>query len=177
MSVGKRLMTAPTAAGGGVVAYIGLGSNLSWPQRRLQRAVATLRRLPQSRLLAHSPWYRSAAVGPGVQPDYLNGVAALRTTLAPRQLLRWLQRIERRQRRRRRRIWGPRTLDLDLLLYGQRQVRQTRLIIPHPQLGNRSFVVQPLCALAPQLRLPDGSTLRELAARLPPLSPTTGRLP
>ncbi len=164
-----------TQAIGGVVAYIGLGSNLGWRQQRLRRAVSALRQLPQSRLLAHSAWYRNAAIGPGVQPDYLNGVAALRTTLAPQQLLYRLQRIERLQRRRRRRSWGPRTLDLDLLLYGQLQLRRTGISIPHPQLSERNFVVQPLCTLAPQLRLPGGHVLLDLAAQLPPLTPVTNR--
>ena len=114
------------------VAFIGLGSNLSHPRRQLARATAALAHLPQSRLVAVSPNYLSAPVGVrDAQPDYVNAVVAVRTTLAPRALLRRLQLIERRQHRRREPGHprnAPRTLDLDLLLYGSRRIGLAHLV-------------------------------------------------
>lgn len=150
-----------------VTAYIALGSNLGDPQHQLRRAVAELAELPDSRLLAVSPWYRSAAVGPGDQPDYLNGVAALETTLPPKALLDALHCLEDAHGRVRTRHWGPRTLDLDLLLYGAQRIDEPDLHVPHPRLKTRNFVVFPLADIAADLSLPDGTTVRELLANTP----------
>ncbi len=129
--------------------YIALGSNLEDPVAQLDRAVAALQHLPKTRWRAISPYYRSPPMGPADQPDYVNAVARLETRLAPLALLDRLQRIERRQGRvRKAQQWGPRTLDLDLLLYGQKQIRQRRLIVPHYGLAERSFVVVPLADVA-----------------------------
>lgn len=144
-------------------AYIGLGSNLDNPMAQLQRAVDELRTLPDTRLTALSPWYRSAPMGPQDQPDYLNGVAQLSTSLSPPELLRQLQAIEQRHQRVRGRHWGPRTLDLDILLFGDQHIDLPELQIPHPGIYLRNFVLLPLADIDPNLRFPDGS---ELAMRL-----------
>jgi len=148
--------------------YIGLGSNLGDPSRQLDRAVAALAELPDSQLVATSPRYGSQAVGPGEQPDYVNAVAALDTLLAPLALLDALQAIEHRQGRVRTLRWGARTLDLDLLLYGEQVLDLPRLQVPHPRLTERSFVLCPLLDLAPDLCLPDGRALASLSTTQDP---------
>jgi len=145
-------------------AYIGIGSNLDQPLQQVQDAITALSQLPQSRLVAHSPWYGSTAIGPGQQADYVNGVAELDTRLSAHDLLDALQAIEQSQGRLRHERWGARTLDLDILLYGQQPMADTRLVVPHPRMLERPFVLQPLLALAPALVLPDGSCLRDRAA-------------
>lgn len=145
-----------------VTAYIGLGSNLDDPLQQLAGAIASLASLPNTRLLAQSPFYASKPVGPQDQPDFVNGAVALRTGLTPLALLDQLQAIEQRHGRVRQQHWGPRTLDLDLLLYGQDVIDLPRLQVPHPQLPQRDFVLQPLLDLAPDLCLPDGTTLASL---------------
>lgn len=151
----------------GVTAYIGLGSNLDDPLDQVSRAVAELDQLPDTRVARVSPWYRSAPVGPGPQPDYINGVAALVTGLAPHPLLSALQALEDRHQRKRNLKWGPRTLDLDILLHGDALVADRDLCIPHPQLRERNFVLLPLADIAPGLVLPDGTALRQLLAKTP----------
>jgi 2-amino-4-hydroxy-6-hydroxymethyldihydropteridine diphosphokinase len=148
--------------------FIGLGSNLGEPLKQLQQAARTLAELPHSQLLATSSVYRSAAVGPGPQPDYLNAVARLRTSLAPLELLHALQDIEQQQGRTRERRWGARTLDLDLLLYGQCVLDSSELTLPHPALQDRHFVLYPLAELCPDLVLPCGTDLDTLLASCPP---------
>jgi 2-amino-4-hydroxy-6-hydroxymethyldihydropteridine diphosphokinase len=137
------------------LALLGLGSNLAHPRRQLARAVRALSRLPRVRVIATSAAYVSAPLGcTAPQPDYVNAVVAVRTSLAPRALLAALHAIERRQRRRRDREPGrnaPRTLDLDLLLYGRRRIRLPELTVPHPRMHERAFVLRPLadvCAAA-----------------------------
>lgn len=147
-------------------AYIGLGSNLEQPLIQLQRAVRALSHLPQSRLCAVSRVYRSAPVGPAGQPDYLNAAAHIETTLEALALLDALQAIEQDQGRRRPVRWGPRTLDLDLLLYGEQRIDHPRLIVPHPHLRERNFVLLPLADLdRGELLLPDGEDLATLVAQ------------
>lgn len=144
--------------------YIGLGANLGEPLAQLRAAVAALAALPGSALAAVSPLYRSAPLGPAGQPDYYNAVAALDTPLPPHALLTALQAIEAAQGRVRLERWGPRTLDLDLLLYGSDLIATPDLTVPHAELGNRCFVLVPLHDLAPDLILPDGRALATLAA-------------
>ena len=144
-------------------AYIGLGSNLNNPAAQLQSALQALERLPETQRLQCSPWYRSRAIGPGEQPDYINAVAQLRTALSPTKLLTQLQIIEDNHGRQRRVHWGARTLDLDLLLYGNRVLTTDNLQLPHPHLHRRSFVLLPLYDLAPQLQLPNGDSVSDLA--------------
>lgn len=146
-----------------VTAYIGIGSNLAHPHAQVLRAVEGLRAIPASRLLAVSPWYGSHPVGgPTGQPDYINGVACLQTRLAPLALLDALQAIEQQQGRERHTRWGARTLDLDLLLYGDDSIDDERLTVPHPRLAERAFVLVPLADLAPGLQLPNGCSVASL---------------
>jgi 2-amino-4-hydroxy-6-hydroxymethyldihydropteridine diphosphokinase len=148
-----------------VRAYIGLGSNLADPKAQLAKAVEALRTLPQSRLTALSRLYRSRPMGPADQPDYINAVAMLDTCLEAEDLLDALQAIETAQGRiRGPQRWGPRTLDLDLLLYGAEVIVSERLQVPHPGLVERNFVLYPLADIAPELVLPDGRSLRQLLA-------------
>lgn len=150
-----------------VKAAIGLGSNLAGPlgepAEQLARAFEALAALPQTRLLARSRLYRSVAVGPA-QPDYLNACALLETGLAPLALLDALQAIEAAHQRVRSVRWGPRTLDLDLLLYGDQTLSQPRLTVPHAQLCLRNFVLYPLAEVWPDARLPDGRSIDSLLA-------------
>lgn len=148
-----------------VRAYIGLGSNLDDPAQQLRRALAALAHLPQTHLAGCSRFYRSVPLGPQDQPDYVNAVAVLDTTQAPVALLDALQAIETAQGRVRTLHWGPRTLDLDLLLYGNETLATPRLTVPHSGLALRNFVLYPLAELAPELVLPDGRTLATLLAQ------------
>ncbi|MBX2807926.1 MAG: 2-amino-4-hydroxy-6-hydroxymethyldihydropteridine diphosphokinase [Cellvibrionaceae bacterium] len=139
--------------------FIGLGSNLDKPNQQIERALKQLQQLPKSRGLRCSPWYQSRALGPGTQPDYINAVASLKTTLQPLDLLSALQKIEDCQGRQRTIRWGARTLDLDILLYNAARVNSSKLQLPHPELEKRNFVLLPLYDLAPDLILPNGVPL------------------
>lgn len=148
--------------------YIGLGSNLNEPVTQIKTALAALDALPETCCVQHSSLYRSAALtlNTHAQPDYINAVAALDTQLEPMQLLIELQALEQRQGRTRSAgRWTPRTLDLDLLLYADRQWTSEVLTVPHPQLHERSFVLYPLLEIAPDLYVPGHGSVRELAAR------------
>ena len=149
-------------------AIVGLGSNLAHPRRQLARAVRALARLPRPRIVAVSPNYVSAPVGTtGPQPDYVNAVAIVDTGLAPRALLARLLAIERRQRRRRDPSGppkAPRTLDLDLLLFGRRRLHVPGLVIPHPRMHERAFVLRPLADAAPATTI----TWQVVHAQCPP---------
>ncbi len=147
--------------------FIGLGSNLSDPLRQLQLARIALAQIPHTQLTGFSPLYRSAPVGPAGQGDYINAVAQLETHLPPESLLDALQAIENQQGRERGERWGPRTLDLDLLLYGDQVIDTPRLQVPHPQIAQRNFVLVPLLALAPEMRLPSGPSLASLLRDCP----------
>lgn len=147
---------------------IGLGSNLNSPPRQIKAAIKAISKLPATRLICCAPWYRSRAIGPGSQPPYINTVISIDTTLPPRALLQALQGIEKKQGRKRIVHWGPRTLDLDILLYGRRTMQTRRLHIPHPRLAQRNFVLYPLADIAPELILPNGTTLSKLLANCPP---------
>ena len=146
------------------LAYIGVGSNLDHPRRHVARALAEISRLPRSCLIATSRNYASAPVGCAEpQPDYVNAVAALRTGLPPRGLLERMHAIERRHRRdprSRAARNAPRTLDLDLLIYGRRRMREPGLSVPHPRMHLRAFVLKPLLEIAPSLRIPGRGAAR-----------------
>lgn len=146
------------------VAYIGLGSNLENPRQQVEQALRELAQIPETNLVTASPWYQSRAVGSGEQEDYINGVAQLDTALEPHALLDQLQAIENAHERVREIRWGPRTLDLDLLLFGSETIDTERLQVPHPYLTQRNFVLYPLADIAPQLILPCGDTLESLMA-------------
>jgi 2-amino-4-hydroxy-6-hydroxymethyldihydropteridine diphosphokinase len=147
--------------------YIGMGSNLADPAEQLRSAVESLARLPQTELVGVSGFYQSDSLLPG-QPRYTNAVAALDSRLAPLELLDALQAIENGQGRQRLERWGPRTLDLDIVLFGDRMIDEPRLKVPHYHLQERAFVLYPLAELAPaDLRLADGRTLADLLAACP----------
>jgi 2-amino-4-hydroxy-6-hydroxymethyldihydropteridine diphosphokinase len=152
------------------VAFIGLGSNLAHPRRQIARAIAALARLPGCRLLRRSRNYVSAPVACTIaQPDFVNAVVAVATTRPPRSLLAALLAIERRQRRRRDPGGArntPRTLDLDLLLYGGRRLRSARLTVPHPRMHGRAFVLRPLADIAPEAVIPGRGLARRFLRRL-----------
>ena len=150
-----------------VTAYVGLGANLQDPAAHVRRALDELTSLPQSRLTARSPIYRSPPLGPPDQPDYVNAVAALVTALDPMTLLAQLQAIEvLHGRRRDGSRWGPRTLDLDLLLHGETVLDTPTLTLPHPGLHERAFVLYPLYDVAPELQVPGRGSVRELRAHI-----------
>lgn len=157
--------------------YIGLGSNLAAPEQQLDAALSALAQLPQTRLIATSAYYSSAPLGPADQPRYTNAAAQLETSLAPHDLLDHLQAIELNQgRQRKAERWGPRTLDLDILLFGQRIIDDTRLCVPHYHMHARPFVLQPLAELCPaEFQLPDGRWLADLLSNCP-VDPTLQRL-
>lgn len=144
-----------------VDAYVGLGSNLSDPKRQLLAAFDELDLIPNTLLSRRSPLYASAPLGPADQPDYVNAVAILHTRLDPFALLDQLQAIEAAHDRVRGVRWGPRTLDLDLLLFGQAVIDSERLVVPHPQMLKRAFVLVPLNDVAPGLELPGGGALAD----------------
>ena len=149
-------------------AYIALGSNLRNPPEQLRTALDAIDRLPRSKRLRTSSFYRSEAVGPGEQPDYLNAVLALATELTALDLLGELQAIERSHGRIREQRWAARTLDLDILLYGQQKIDTPKLCIPHPRMAQRNFVLYPLLEIGgAKLLLPDGRELGTLLANCP----------
>ncbi|RDE18056.1 2-amino-4-hydroxy-6-hydroxymethyldihydropteridine diphosphokinase [Motiliproteus coralliicola] len=141
--------------------YIGLGSNLEDPLQQVRQALCELAELPHCSNLTHSRLYRSDPVGPPGQPDYINAVAGLDTRLQPLDLLDQLQALEQQHRRVRLQHWGPRTLDLDILLYADRQIDLPRLQVPHPHMSDRNFVLYPLQELEPTLRFPNGRSISD----------------
>ena len=149
-----------------VRAYVGLGSNLNDPQAQLSSALAALDAIPATCCVAYSSLYRSKPLGTVPQPDFLNAVAAVDTRLTPAELLRELHLIEELHGRvREAERWVPRTLDLDLLLYGDAQVQGEVLTVPHPGLPERNFVLYPLHEIAPQLHIPGAGSLQALVER------------
>ncbi len=148
-------------------AYIALGSNLGDSRALLSSALAAVAKLPGTDLESVSPAYVSKAVGPGEQRDYLNLVARLSTALPAHELLQALQRIESDHGRRRSERWAARTLDLDILLYGDQTLSDASLTVPHPRMAERDFVLVPLSDLDPDLTLPCGTPISTLLARCP----------
>lgn len=148
--------------------FIGLGANLNEPVKQLQQALCALKKLPETELLACSSLYSSAPLGPSDQPEYVNAVAEIETELTPTALLAQLQHIEQVQgRQRKAERWGPRTLDLDIILFGDLVLKSEQLTIPHYHFHAREFVLYPLLQIAPELVLPDGSPLSELVTKVP----------
>jgi 2-amino-4-hydroxy-6-hydroxymethyldihydropteridine diphosphokinase len=144
------------------LAYVGIGSNLDGPVRQVEAALRELDRISGSRLVARSALYQTAPVGYAEQPDFTNAVAALETSLAPEELLDELQSIELAHGRQRTFANAPRSLDLDLLLYGQSELRTERLIVPHPRMSERAFVLRPLLELAEDICIPGRGAARDL---------------
>lgn len=143
-----------------ITVYVALGSNLENPLAQLKQAVETLQKSAKN--LQVSPFYGSKPLGPQDQPDYVNAVVKFETALQPIELLDWLQSIENEQGRVRLRRWGERTLDLDILLYGDEIITSERLTVPHYDMKNREFVIVPLHDLSPELVLPTGEKVNEL---------------
>lgn len=144
------------------LAYIAIGSNLASPLEQVNAAVQAIGEIPDSRVVAVSSFYRTPPLGPQDQPDYLNAAVALETALAPDVLLSHTQRIELQQGRvRKAERWGPRTLDLDIMLFGQEIIHTDTLTVPHYDMHNRGFMLWPLYEIAPSLRFPDGITLQQ----------------
>lgn len=146
--------------------YVGMGSNLADPAEQLREAIQALAHLPQTRLSGVSAFYLSDSLLPG-QPRYTNAVAALDTALEPLALLDALQAVENGQGRERLERWGPRTLDLDILLFGDHLIDVPRLKVPHYHMQARAFVLYPLAELAPGITLADGRKLDDLLAQCP----------
>jgi 2-amino-4-hydroxy-6-hydroxymethyldihydropteridine diphosphokinase len=147
-----------------VQAFIGLGANLGDPESQLRRAIAALAALLRTRLLAYSSLYRSAPVGVGLQPDFVNAVAKVETALSARGLLEELLTAEARFGRERPSPGAPRTLDLDLLLYGDQVIDEPGLVVPHPRMHERAFVLLPLAEIAPDVVIPSRGGIRTLLA-------------
>lgn len=147
-------------------AYVGLGSNLGDSTREILRARDAIAALPSTQYIELSPLYRSSPLGPQGQPDYINAAAKVITRLPPTDLLKALQAIEDQQLRVRQERWGPRTIDLDILLFDDLVVASTQLTIPHPHMTERNFVLIPLQTLAPDLILPNGESLARLVEKV-----------
>ncbi len=149
-----------------VSAYIGLGSNLDQPEQQVTQAIEALKVVEKSRLVRVSSLYVTPPMGPKDQPDFVNAVVQLETALSPEEMLEQLQQIELDQGRVRTRHWGERTLDLDLLLYGQMVINLPHLSIPHPGMAERAFVLVPLQEIAGSgLQVPGVGRLGQLTAR------------
>ena len=142
--------------------FIGMGSNLADPKGQLLAATKALNEIPKTQLVKRSSLYASDPLGPADQPRYVNAVAELQTQLEPLVLLDALQQIEQTQGRvRKDQRWGPRTLDLDILLIDQLIINESRLTVPHYHMHARAFVLYPLSELAPELVMPDSRPLSE----------------
>lgn len=146
-----------------VRAYIGLGSNQGQPMQQLDAALTALDKIAGSRVSKRSSFYTSSPMGPSDQPDYINAVAELETPLSAQNLLLAMQAIEQLQGRDRSgQRWGPRTLDLDLLLYGDEVITTETLLVPHPGMVERDFVLIPLAEIAPDVVIPGQPALKQL---------------
>lgn len=144
------------------IAFVALGANLDDPKFQVVRALAELDRIPRSRVVAQSSLYRTAPVGYLDQPDFINAVAELETSLGPRALLDALLGLENSHGRRRSVPNAPRTIDLDLLLYGDLVLNEERLTLPHPRLHRRAFVLAPLAEIAPDAFVPGHGKAKDL---------------
>lgn len=145
------------------LAYIALGSNLASPLEQVTHALDAIATIPQSRVVATSSYYRTKPLGPQDQPDYLNAAVALETELSPEALLAHTQCIELEHGRvRKAERWGPRTLDLDIMLFGNLTVATPTLIVPHYDMKNRAFMLVPLLEIAPDCTFPDGKRAAEI---------------
>ena len=151
-----------------VEAYIGLGSNLSDPQTQVISAIQELNSIPDTHVLKVSSLYASKPMGPSDQPDYVNAVAKISTSLSPERLLDELQGLEQAHRRKRDgKRWGPRTLDLDIILFGDLQMETKLLQIPHYGISEREFVLIPLQELQANLIIPGKGAIEDLISQLP----------
>jgi len=143
------------------IAYLGLGSNLQDPLLQLQQALLKLSLIPELRIIQTSSFYRTKPYGVAHQPDFINAVAQIETALVPHALLKTLLEIEKELGRVREQKWGPRIIDLDILLYEDQIINTPELTLPHPGLHQRSFVLYPLAEITPNLILPDGTSIQQ----------------
>ena len=156
-----------TAAGLWFPAYIALGSNLDGPATQIESAFIELERLPGCRLISRSRLFRTRPLGPQDQPEFVNAAAGMLTQLSPRELLIQLKRVEAALGRELPVVrWGPRRIDLDLLVYSTVRVAESDLVVPHPGLPERNFVLYPLRDIAPELLVPGHGRVSQLAARV-----------
>jgi 2-amino-4-hydroxy-6-hydroxymethyldihydropteridine diphosphokinase len=146
-----------------MISYIGIGSNQQDPVKQAQQAIEAIDSHPSITIISSSALYCSAPMGPQDQPDYINAVVSIETTLNAEALLDALQSIEQNQGRvRKDNRWGPRTLDLDILLFDNQEINTERLVIPHYGMHEREFVLYPLFEISPNLTLPNGTHLSHL---------------
>ena len=150
-----------------VHAFIALGSNLEQPVKQLAQAVSALDELPGTHVLRTSQMYANPPMGPQDQPDYVNAVSLISTSLTPSALLEALKGLEQTAGRLSTRVWGARVLDLDILTYGEIILNTSTLTIPHPGIAERRFVLAPWHEIAPDTRLPDGRSIVELLSAAP----------
>jgi len=163
-----------------VISYIALGSNLNEPTQQVKTALLALNNIAGCQVLKHSSLHKSPPLGPQDQPDFINAVAKIQTTLSAHHLLSELQSLENTHNRVRQQHWGPRTLDLDILLYGDSVINTNDLVIPHPEMTKRDFVLTPLWEIEPTLVFPDGQSLADTITItlcnnlvIPPYNPPT----
>lgn len=149
-----------------ITVYLGLGSNLSSPKTQLKKAIDMLQSLDGCQLVACSRFVQSLPQGPQDQPDFINAVVGLKTRLGARELLMACQSIEQTLGKVKQREWGERIIDIDILLYGEEVIGETDLVVPHPQMLARDFVILPLLEIAPDLTLPNGVPLSDYASKL-----------
>ncbi|ADD79937.1 2-amino-4-hydroxy-6-hydroxymethyldihydropteridine diphosphokinase [Candidatus Riesia pediculicola] len=145
------------------IAYISVGSNLNNPIYQADRSIISMRNIPDTDLISVSSYYRTKPIGNSNQPDYLNAVVSIKTQLSPKVLLSYIQKIEFKQgRTRTKEKWTSRTLDLDILLYGNMMVKEKNLVIPHPELKNRYFLLYMIYKEDPNLIFPDGQSILDM---------------
>jgi len=144
------------------IVYIGLGSNIEQPYSQIKNAIAALNDLSDTQVLTDSGYFKSKPMGPEDQPDYVNAVVKLETTIVAEELLKYCQLIEKQQGRIKTRHWGERSIDLDILLYGEQQINLSNLTVPHPGICQRDFVYMPLLKLDPEVEIPGNGLLSAL---------------
>jgi len=149
-----------------VLAYIGLGSNLNHPKEQIKNALIALNSTKDVKVVGLSSLYQSKPIDGSKQPDYINAMCQLDTHLTALELLYVCQDIETRQHRVREKKWGARTIDLDIIIYGVQVIASKQLIVPHPQMMNRAFVLVPLAELEPNLKVPVLGSIQDLIAKL-----------
>ncbi|MEY2853935.1 MAG: hypothetical protein RL030_1067 [Pseudomonadota bacterium] len=148
-------------------AYIGVGSNMGDPATEVRAAIQALGRVDRSTLVSASRLYRTKPFGPVAQGDFINAVAGVLTQLAPQELLAELRALEAKRGRQRAERWGPRILDLDLLVFGEQRVDTPELVVPHPGISERGFVLAPLADIAPDLDVPGAGRVATMLRALP----------
>jgi len=146
------------------IAFIGLGSNIKLPKQQIKSAIKSIEGIALTQVLKVSSLYKSKPIGPQNQNDYINAVAKIDTDLMPLELLECMQDIENQQGRIRKEHWGPRTLDLDILMFGEEIIKDDKLTIPHAEIENRSFVLAPLTEIDPNCLIPEKGMARDLLA-------------